>query len=44
MALTVIINDSSGHLGTFDRQQMNVLSEAEVQFALCNPGPPAFFD
>jgi len=44
MALTVLINDSSGHLGTFDRQQMNVLNETEVRFALSHPGPPTFFD
>ena len=44
MALTVLINDSSGHLGTFDRQQMNVLNEMEIKSAFSQPGPPAFFD
>ena len=44
MTLTVLINDSTGHLGTFDRQQLNVLNEMEVQSAFRQPGPPAFFD
>jgi len=44
MTLTVLINDSSGHLGTFDRQQMNFLNEMEIQSAIRHPGPPTFFD
>jgi acetoin utilization deacetylase AcuC-like enzyme len=44
MALVIIKNDSTGHLGTIDRERLLALDEDGKAAAIANPGPPNFYD